>query len=87
MLWFSYDHCNGIAFHDTEAEAKARAENYLQQEKDSVPDSGWSPMAVDICWGKVSQKVEMIEDRLATEEEQDMYEFETIQEYEFKDCS
>lgn len=57
MTWFSWDtEDGGIAFHETEAAAKAAAEASLAAERD-LAGEGWSENVEDICWGKVLGRV------------------------------
>lgn len=55
-MFFSYDHENGIEFHETAEAAKARAEENFQYDQDAAPD-GWHEEVDSICWGKVSERV------------------------------
>jgi hypothetical protein len=54
--FFSYDHEDGIAFHETAEEAKARAEKCFQYDIDDAPE-GWHEEVENICWGTVNQKI------------------------------
>lgn len=56
-MWFSYDPGDGYETHDTEAEARERAEKALQYERDEAGD-GWNEEVTQIAWGKVIQRVE-----------------------------
>lgn len=56
-LYFTYDpEGDGFRFHGSAEDAKAHAENSLQEERDEAPE-GWSENVKDICWGEVKQKV------------------------------
>lgn len=58
--WFSYDPGDGFETHDTESEARKRAEDALQYYKDEAPSDGWSEEVTQVCWGKCAQKVELL---------------------------
>ena len=56
--WFSVDPFdNGFEVHDTEEEARGRAESALvfARERASSDSSGWDDEVVKICWGRVTQ--------------------------------
>ena len=55
-MFFSYDHEDGIEFHETAEEAKARAEKALDMDRD-VAEDGWDDNVTDICWGEVKGRV------------------------------
>ncbi len=55
-MYFSYDHEDGIGFHETAEEAKARALKSFGYDEDAAPD-GWNEEVENICWGEVRQKV------------------------------
>ena len=55
-MFFSYDHEDGIEFHDTAEQAKARAESALDGDRDYA-DDGWTEEVIWICWGEVKQRV------------------------------
>jgi hypothetical protein len=55
-MFFSYDHEDGIEFHETAEEAKARAEKALDMDRDFAED-GWDDNVTDICWGEVKGRV------------------------------
>jgi hypothetical protein len=55
-MFFSYDHEDGIEFHDTAEQAKARAEAALDGDRDYA-DDGWNEEVIWICWGEVKQRV------------------------------
>jgi len=56
-MFFSYDPENGIEFHETEEQAKKRAQAALDSEQDTAMDDGWGDQVDEICWGVVGQKV------------------------------
>ena len=49
-MWFSYDHEDGVAFHDTAEQARAAAERAFGFDQDEAPD-GWHEEVATICWG------------------------------------
>ena len=51
--YFAYDHMDGIDFYATEAEAIARAEAVLEDDRDNLDDSGWDENVTLICYGQV----------------------------------
>ncbi len=53
--FFSYDPDTGINTHETEAEAKAEAENIIQEYRENA-DEGWSEEVSGVCWGEIKQK-------------------------------
>ena len=69
-MFYSYDPEDGIAFHATAEEAKARAEKALDAAEFSAADSDWSWQENEdqISWGEVRGKVEY-NDRPLTPEE------------------
>ena len=69
MTFFSYD---GVEFetHSTEAEAKAVAENAMENYQDEAMD-GWDDASTDICYGKVTHGV-IVKEIEKTEENKDL---------------
>lgn len=69
-MFYSYDPEDGIAFHATAEEAKARAEKALEDAEFHAADSDWcwNENEHEISWGKVHGKVEY-NDRPLTPEE------------------
>ncbi|MFA5355281.1 MAG: hypothetical protein WC302_00885 [Candidatus Paceibacterota bacterium] len=57
MLYFSYDPNGlGLSYHDSADEAKAAAENAIEQERENCDDDpGWSENVNEICWGIVQE--------------------------------
>ena len=55
-MYFSYDHEDGIEFHETAASAKARAEAALDGDRDYA-DEGWHEEVESICWGEIKGRV------------------------------
>jgi hypothetical protein len=66
MKWFSYDPAVGFDTHDTEQEAKASAEESLQEYRDHAGD-GWDDDVNHVCWGQVREVSAMTEERIAPE--------------------
>jgi len=58
-MWFSYDPGDGLQMHDNEADARSRAEEAFEFYK-SESIEGWDEEVEQVCWGKCSQKVEML---------------------------
>lgn len=83
-MWFSFDCENGIAFHDTEAEAKARAEESFDQARDFA-DEGWDENVTDICWGEVRGKVNEVPGSLRSPKPEDRTDFDLIIDYALTD--
>lgn len=50
--FFSYDGAFTFMRHDTEAEAKEKAEEWLEGYRDDAAD-GWPDEAAGVCWGEV----------------------------------
>lgn len=73
-MYYSYDPEDGIEFHDTPDEAKARAEKALADAIFHAEDSDfhWNDNEHEISWGKVSGIVRM-NDREATVEDREMF--------------
>ena len=69
-MFYSYDPEDGIAFHATAKEAKARAEKALDDAAFNAADSDWcwQENEHEISWGEVSGKVQY-NDRPLTPEE------------------
>lgn len=67
-MFFSYDHEDGIEFHETAEEAKARAEKALDMDRDEAAE-GWSEEVTQICWGEVRGRVVETERRPVTPED------------------
>jgi len=69
-MYYSYDPEDGIAFHETAEEAKARAEKALEDAEFHAADSDWSwnENEEEISWGEVRGKVRY-NDRPLDEEE------------------
>jgi hypothetical protein len=62
-MFFSYDpNGSGFRFHETEEEAKKEANDAFEYENGCAHDDGWSDEATDICWGKVLERVQIIEE-------------------------
>ena len=81
-MYFSYDYEDGIEFHDTEEEAKRRAQSALDNSLDHACDCGWNEDEVwKICWGKVSAQVQEISREPADEDS----EFTEIIDYQLVD--
>ena len=80
-MYFSYDYEDGIEFHDTAEEAKSRAEWALANSQDHACDCGWADEVWQICWGKVSAKVQEISREPADEDS----EFTEIIDYQLVD--
>lgn len=55
--WFSYDPDNGFETHETEAKARANAEESLHWHKQEAADNGWDENVTQICWGKIMGQV------------------------------
>lgn len=70
-MFYSYDPDDGIQFHDTAEEAKARAEKALEDAEFHAADSDWcwNENEHQISWGKVHQWVNMNERDLTPEEQ------------------
>lgn len=66
--WFSYDQNEGLLFHDTEQEARASAELFLDSYRDEAPD-GWAEEVTQICWGRVYGDVREVERRPRNEDD------------------
>lgn len=66
--FFSYDHDDGIEFHATKADARARAEHCLEQDRD-VACEGWPDGVEWICYGRVLGRVVETFRRPATPED------------------
>ena len=54
--WFSFDPCDGFEFHETEEQAKRKAEASLDGYRSDAVD-GWDEEVVYVCWGSVNQRV------------------------------
>ena len=81
-MYFSYDHEDGIEFHETAEAAKARAEKALEMDRDIAPD-GWPENVDDSCWGEVRGKV--VETMRRPKNECDCCDCDEIVEYELID--
>lgn len=68
--YFSYDPNDGIKFHNSLKEARARAETALDEAEENAADSDWtwSENEDEICYGEVFGRV-VVNDRELTEEE------------------
>lgn len=62
-MYYSYAPEDGIRFHDTAEEAKARAEELLDLALEYVADTDWtwSDNEDEISWGQVLQRVDLHE--------------------------
>ena len=60
QAWFAYDVDDGFSFHDTEAEARACAEEALDRCCADASGQEWSEDAQDVCWGSVLQRAVVI---------------------------
>ncbi len=67
-MFFSFDTEDGIEFHKTAEEAKAKAEKNLDLCRDYA-DDGWDENVQDICWGEVRGRVTETERRPCTPED------------------
>ena len=67
-MWFSYDHEDGVSFHDTPEQAKAAAERAFGFDQDEAPD-GWHEEVATICWGEVRGRVAETSRRPTTPED------------------
>jgi hypothetical protein len=65
-MYFSYNFEDGFEFHNSEKEAKDRAESCLELERDEASE-GWAEEVDQTCWGKVSEKVIQTECKIAPE--------------------
>lgn len=86
-MFYSYDPEDGIEFHDTAEEAKARAERALADAEFSAADSDWNWQENEdqISWGEVRGKV-FVHDRDLTPEEKELNpEWESIREIGLED--
>ena len=54
--WFSFDGGDGIEWHATEAEARARAERCFDLDRDNARE-GWPEWVEDTCYGRVVGRV------------------------------
>ena len=54
--FFSYDHENGPEFHSTAKEAKKRADEALDNDREYAYE-GWAEEVEQICWGKILGQV------------------------------
>jgi hypothetical protein len=79
-MFYSYDPEDGIAFHATAEEAKARAEKALDDANFHAADSDWSwnENEDEISWGEVRGKVTVTDRPLDAEEKAENPEWESI---------
>jgi len=54
-LYFSHDPEDGFELHDTEAEARKRADAIMESCSDYAADDGWPDNMGEVCWGEVRQ--------------------------------
>ena len=54
--YFSYDPEDGLQFHATSGEARARARHALECYQDEASE-GWNESVTDVCWGRVCGRV------------------------------
>ena len=77
MKYFSYDPEGfGFRFHDTAEEAKNAAIASFKDEEDLAGTDGWNDSVEDICWGKVTEKVQLAYEGPAENSEGKEYDFE-----------
>ena len=55
-MWFSVDSCDDVEFHETEDEARNRAQSSLDVERDNASD-GWYDGVTNIAWGEVRGRI------------------------------
>jgi len=55
--YFSYSPYDGIEFHDTAEQAKARVVRELEYFADDAGDAGWDESVTQVCWGEIKQHV------------------------------
>lgn len=75
-MFFVYDACNFNEF-DTEAEAKQAAEAALAEYRSEATD-GWHDDAMNVYWGRLSERVSIVSDQPA----ESGAPFDTLQERE-----
>jgi len=80
--WFAYDPLDGVSFFATEAEARAQAEAWLDEERDRSVD-GWSEEVEGICYGLVTGYVVQTKNEPAPEGS----EFDYIADYALRDAA
>lgn len=64
--WFSYDGCS-VETHETSEEAKARAEQAMEDWRDDARFDGWDECSLQVCWGRVEEHAEVTSRSKATE--------------------
>ena len=55
MRYFSYDPEDGLELHETEAEARKRANEIMEGCSHDAADYGWAEDMNYVCWGEVRQ--------------------------------
>lgn len=67
--WYVRDPEDGLSVYDTEAEAKKRCEEILDEEQDRAAGDGWRDDMGDLEWGEmiVHQRATMVEESPAPE--------------------
>lgn len=81
-MWFSVDSCGDVELHERPKEARERAEEALQAERDLACE-GWSEDVTNIIWGKVyAQATETLRRPYDPEVDHLVPEFDEIVDYD-----
>lgn len=85
--YFSYDPDDGIRFHETAEEAKARVSDSLERAEFNAADSDWhwQDNEHEICWGIVCGRVSVTDRDLTPEEKEENPDWSFIRKVELED--
>lgn len=86
-MFYSYCPENGIEFHETAEEAKAKAEEHKDASEFAAADSDWhwQDNEDEVSWGKVMGKCRFDDREMTEEEKAENPEWSFIREYDLHD--